>query len=46
MRSVKGIVAGVVCDKNMPVGQKVKIYTTVTEPVLIYEPETLVLKWK
>ena len=39
-------VAGVVCDKKMPVRLKVKIYSTVIRPVLMYGSETWALRRK
>ncbi|XP_066956282.1 uncharacterized protein [Macrobrachium rosenbergii] len=39
-------VAGVVCDKKMPIKLKVKIYSTVIRPVLIYGSETQALRRK
>ena len=39
-------VAGVVCDKKMPIRLKVKIYSTVVRPVLMYGSETWALRQK
>ncbi|XP_064111410.1 uncharacterized protein LOC135218894 [Macrobrachium nipponense] len=39
-------VAGVVCNKKMPIKLKVKIYSTVMRPVLTYESDTWALRRK
>ncbi|XP_064085365.1 uncharacterized protein LOC135200687 [Macrobrachium nipponense] len=39
-------VAGVVCDKKMPIKMKVKMYSTVIRPVLMYGAETWDLRRK
>ena len=39
-------VAGVVCDKRMPKKLKIKIYTSVIRPVLMYSSETWALRRK
>ena len=39
-------VAGVVCDRRMPAKLKIKVYSTVVRPVLVYGSETWALRRK